>query len=44
MLDGEMRVKAEGDPKKSAGYLYAMLVKLGWPKIQIRGIGRAIET
>mmetsp|Transcript_19239 Transcript_19239/g.13912 ORF Transcript_19239/g.13912 Transcript_19239/m.13912 type:complete len:101 (-) Transcript_19239:64-366(-) len=39
-----MRVKAEGDPKKSSGYLYYVLIKLGWPKIQVRSIGRAIET
>mmetsp|Transcript_16633 Transcript_16633/g.15938 ORF Transcript_16633/g.15938 Transcript_16633/m.15938 type:complete len:83 (+) Transcript_16633:1116-1364(+) len=44
LQDGEMRVKAEGDVKKSTGYLYYVLVKLGWPKIQVRSIGRAMDT
>jgi hypothetical protein len=33
MQDGEMRIKAEGDVKKSTGYLYYVLAKLGWPKL-----------
>lgn len=44
MQDREMRVKADGDVNKSTGYLHIALVKMGWPKIKIRGIGRAVET
>lgn len=33
MQDGEMRVKASGDYKKSAGYLFYVFKKLKWPKV-----------
>jgi hypothetical protein len=42
--DGEMRVKTDGDVMKSVGYIRNNLVKLGWPKMQIRSIGSAVET
>ena len=44
MRDEVMRIRADSDVKKSVGYLFFVLKKLKWPRIQLRGIGRAVKS